>query len=167
MGSGLSIPEATTGWTDNSELTKQFTAGLNSFLKTLKNKKMAKEDEIPNLMDDCPAKEPLEDWGELEEWMFDSINQDKEEFQKGEENISDTDEAIPAENSLDGHWMSGIPSFQNQMKKSKYISKDKIIEEEEAEVDELVWPDQQFDFQNLSSYIDQMDQWIEEGKTFK
>lgn len=45
MGSGLSIPDATTGCTDNSEQTKQFSESLNGFLKTFKNKHTEKEKE--------------------------------------------------------------------------------------------------------------------------
>lgn len=55
MGSGLSIPEATTGCTDDSQLSKQFSAGLNSFLNTLKNRKLEKKAE------ESPTKPPLED----------------------------------------------------------------------------------------------------------
>lgn len=44
MGSGLSIPDATTGCTDNSELNKQFSANLSGFLNTLKNRQMEKEE---------------------------------------------------------------------------------------------------------------------------
>lgn len=47
MGSGLSIPDATTGCTDNSELNKQFSANLSGFLNTLKNRQIEKEQESP------------------------------------------------------------------------------------------------------------------------
>ena len=47
MGSGMSIPDATTGCTDNSELTKQFSSNLSGFLNTLKNRQMEKQQESP------------------------------------------------------------------------------------------------------------------------
>jgi hypothetical protein len=48
MGSGMSIPDVTTGCTDNSELTKQFSCNLSGFLNTLKHKQMEKQQESPN-----------------------------------------------------------------------------------------------------------------------
>ncbi|CAI2387758.1 unnamed protein product [Moneuplotes crassus] len=155
MGSG--IPETTTGCTDDSQLSKQFSAGLSSFLNTLKNRKIQKQKKI----EESPSKEPLDDCGALEEWMFDSLSKDKEN-----DDFNNIDEDIPQESSLDGNCLNEIPSFPEKSKRSPYIAKDQIIEEDINE-GEYVDSENQFGFQNLNSYIDQMDRWIEEGKTFK
>lgn len=155
MGSGMSIPDATTGCTDNSELTKQFSSNLSGFLNTLKNRQMEKQNE-------SPKKKWIDDWGELEEWMFSSLNNEKDEFDEEKE-----DEQIPDENGLEGSWFSNIPEFSNHTKRSPYVHKDQIIEEEEELESEFVDTNDQFGFKNLNSYISQMDKWIEEGRTFK
>lgn len=100
----------------------------------------------------------MDDCGDLEEWMFDSLHD--------EDANENNEDGIPNERSLDGNFSNDMPSFPST-KRSPYIHKDQIIEEEEELENEFVKPDQQFGFQNLSSYIDQMDKWIEEGKTFK
>ena len=94
--------------------------------------------------------------------MFDSLSKDKENNE-----FSNIDEEIPQESSLDGNCLSEIPSFPEKSKRSPYIAKDQIIEEEEVAEGEFINSEDQFGFRNLNSYIDQMDQWIEEGKTFK
>lgn len=162
MGSGLSIPDATTGWTDNSDQTRHFSAGLNSFLNTLRDKKILKETQEP----ENPTKKPLEDWGDLEEWMFDSINEEKDKLKQTETSNFDDEDQIPAENSFEG-WFDAVPEFPSKIKRSPYVHNDQIIEEEEEQEPEYVCSDQQFGFKHLSSYISQMDKWIEEGKTFK
>jgi hypothetical protein len=148
MGSGLSIPEATTGCTDSSE-PKHISSNLKIYLNTLRDKQLAeeiKETEKVKTVDGC---------GELEEWMFDSYNENKrkreeiEEREEGEE------------------WGLQVPIFdKSNNKRSPYMHKDQIIEEDE-ELEDFVDPSEQFGFKNLSSYISQMDKWIEEGKMFK
>jgi len=94
--------------------------------------------------------------------MFDSFNADKHQhIEKKHSNEDDYD--IPEESGLDGNCLQNIPQFKNPSKRSPYIHKDQIIEEEE----DFVKPHEQFGFRNLNSYISQMDRWIEEGKTFK
>lgn len=92
--------------------------------------------------------------------MFDSLTKQKE----GIDPIPEDE--IPQESSLDGNYLSEVPSFPENSKRSPYIARDQIIEEEVLE-EEFVPSEDQFGFENLNSYIDQMDQWIEEGKSFK
>jgi len=157
MGSGLSIP-GTTGCTDNSDGSKNFSANLSGFLSTFKQKKVQKEQL------ESPRKKSVDEWGELEEWMFDSVNEEKELIQNPKEAEEDT---IPDEGSMDNDFFGGVTDFEVPSKKSPYLHKDQIVEEAEELENEFVDPSQQFGFKNLNSYISQMDQWIEEGRTFK
>lgn len=160
MGSGLSIPDATTGCTDNSELNKQFSSNLSGLLNTLKLRQIEKEVENP-------TQKHMDDWGEFEEWMFDSLNMEKENRAKDANEADHDDEQIPDESSLDGNCFGNMPVFPSSNKRSPYIHKDQIIEEEDELESEFIDPTEQFGFKNLSSYMSQMDRWIEEGKTFK
>ena len=161
MGSGLSIPEATTGWTDIEQ------SNISGFLNTLRIRQ--KQKEIEN--NDKKDKVVMEDCSELEEWMFDSFNTNKK---KAKDTTFESDGCdVPDEYGLDGNWVQDMPQFQNpnttnknNNKRSPYFHKDQIIEEDQ-ESEGFVATSEQFGFKNLSSYIDQMDKWIEEGRTFK
>jgi hypothetical protein len=99
--------------------------------------------------------------------MFNSINEEKEKLKQEEtKDDDDKDNQIPEENSFE-YWFDAVPEFPAKAKRSPYIHKDQIIEEEEEQDIDFVCPEQQFGFRNLSSYISQMDKWIEEGRTFK
>jgi hypothetical protein len=99
--------------------------------------------------------------------MFDSLNMEKENRAKDANEADHDDEQIPDESSLDGNCFGNMPVFPSSNKRSPYIHKDQIIEEEEELESEFIDPTEQFGFKNLSSYMSQMDRWIEEGKTFK
>mmetsp|Transcript_850 Transcript_850/g.800 ORF Transcript_850/g.800 Transcript_850/m.800 type:complete len:86 (-) Transcript_850:25-282(-) len=85
--------------------------------------------------------------------MFDSINAERDK-RKLEDAQIDSD-IIPDESGLDGNYFCNLPVFKHP---------DAVKEIPEVE---YVKPSDQFGFKNLSSYIAQMDKWIEEGKTFK
>jgi hypothetical protein len=97
--------------------------------------------------------------------MFSSLNNENDKLEK--ENDDDEDDFIPDENGLEGNRFSHIPEFSNHTKRSPYVHKDQIVEEEEELESEFVDTNDQFGFKNLNSYISQMDKWIEEGRTFK
>lgn len=162
MGSGNSLPEGTTGWTDNSEINKLFSSNLSCFLNTLKFKQSEKEQEQQFESTDQKL---TEEWEDLDDWMFDSLNREKQLENKEFQGV-DSD-GIPDETGLDGNWFENLPVFPNPNKRSPYIYRDQVIEEEEEYEQEFVDSNEQFGFRNLNSYIKQMDKWIEEGKTFK
>ena len=163
MGSGNSIPEGTTGWTDSSDINKLFSSNLSCFLNTLKFKQSEKEQEQQFESTDQKLVEECE---ELDEWMFDSLNPDKEQLDNTDFQEIDS-EWIPDESGLDGNWLENLPVFPNPNKRSPYIYRDQVIEEEDELENEFVDSNEQFGFKNLNSYIKQMDRWIEEGKSFK
>lgn len=164
MGSGNSIPEGTTGWTDNSEINKLFSSNLSSFLNTLKFKQTEKEQEQQFESSDHKL---TQEWEDLEDWMFDSLNQEKKDQLANKEFQGADSDGIPDESGFDGDWFENLPVFPNTSKRSPYVYKDQVIDEEEEYEQEFVDTNEQFGFRNLNSYIKQMDKWIEEGKTFK
>lgn len=108
----------------------------------------------------------MEDCGELEEWMFDSFNKNKRKLNNDVSIENEEEWNIPDEMDLDGCFQNMPATQKPNSKRSPYIHRDQIIEEDE-ECDDFVDPNQQYGFKNLNSYISQMDKWIEEGKTFK
>ena len=69
--------------------------------------------------------------------MFDSINEEKEKLQQNEtKDFEDTDN-IPEENSFEGCF-DAVPEFPVKSKRSPYVYKDQIIEEEEEQEPEFV-----------------------------